>query len=1084
MPEERKLVTVLFSDVVGSTSLGDSLDPEDVRALMGRYFEHARRTVAAYGGTVEKFIGDAVMAVFGLPQAHGDDAERALAAALALREAVAGDPVLSPPMRLRMGVNSGEVMATNDPSRGDFLVSGDTVNVAARLQQYAEAGEIVASERTADAARHAFLFDEPRLVEVKGKPEPLRVFPLREARSTRSVERPPLVGRRRDLLQLSLLQARALEERSPQLVSILAPAGTGKTRLLEEFLAQLDPADGFRVATARCLPYGQTLTYWPLRGLLAGLLGADVERQPVVDVFLHAGYSPEDAARLADLVLATLGMESKDGKDERDGRDGKESAESKDSEGAGDRERIFSAWRLLIEAMAQQAPRIVVFEDLHWASDSLLDLVEQVIHHSHNAPLLIVALSRPELMDRRPNWGGGWRNFTALTLQPLTAEQTNELIGAILTQQLDSVRNQIIERSGGNPFFALELVRGFVERAGTGGNQLPDTVHAAVLARLDLLSPAERAVLQVASVAGRAFRPGMVRAVLSDMEAREIDEALEALILRDFIVPAENGTYAFRHVLFHDVAYGTLSRVKRIQMHTALARWLEETAGDRLDEYTELIAYHYREAVALSRQSAVPLELPIDPALAVRYLRRASELAGRAGAFTEADNLMRSAIDIAPPQEQVALYEQLGDTLAVGEGAFHAYRTAVDLWRSTGAQDAGQGARLLRKMLIGCTRELAMDAPAFDEQMTLLAEAKQLAAQAHAEDEIRRLANAETFIRTRPDVAELVLEQAEEREALRAATLAAADYFEQHGDWSAFSESLDAYGTVSFRAGARADAQTAVRRRLAAPDLPAREYGDAYNVLTSYYFFFGDYANCIATLDEARARLRPGEPFTHMAGVGLALTSAFVSGRWADMDRLLLMLNEVWEHRSYDRGQGMLSLDGFLPVLRRAVAREDRPAADAAFSIIHRIMLDSAPELLPLMQAFRDDDPRKLDEIGAYSTYIRPASVILVFLNERGLPVDEAVIQAAETIPWKFDSYKHYIAIARGRLAGAEAWAAALDEAERHQLVVETARARIALAQQTGDRAQLARARAILEPLGDRQFLRRADEVAAALGDE
>ena len=286
-PDERKLVTILFADVTGSTALGEEIDPEDVRALMGRYYDHARQVVSDHGGTLEKFIGDAVVVVFGLPQAHGDDAERAVAAALALREAVDKDTVLRDQVTLRIGINTGEVVATSDPSSGDFLVTGDAMNVAARL--------------------------------------------------------------------------------------------------LEESLERLDPDEGWRVATGRCLPYGQALTYWPLRGLLTDLVGG-IERDRVIDSFVTGGYSPEDTARLADLVLAPLGIES---------------------ENVTERESIFSAWRLLIETLAKDAPRIIVFEDLHWASDSLLDLVEHVMHPRTKAPLLMIAISRPELLDRRPTWGGG-----------------------------------------------------------------------------------------------------------------------------------------------------------------------------------------------------------------------------------------------------------------------------------------------------------------------------------------------------------------------------------------------------------------------------------------------------------------------------------------------------------------------------------------------------------------------------------------------------------------------------------------------------------------------------------------------------
>src|SRR5215469_16757432 len=334
MPEERKLVTILFSDVTGSTSLGELLDPEDLRALMGRYYEHAREVIGSFGGTLEKFIGDA-----------------ALAAALALRNAIRQDAMLGENFQLRMGVNSGEVVATTDQSRSDFLVTGDTVNAAARLQQNANPGEIIASERTAQAARMAFVFGEPREIEVKGKQLPLRVFPLKERRSVRLVERPPLVGRKQDLLQLEVLRERTLEEERPQFISITAPAGTGKTRLLEEFLERLDPIDGFRVAAARCLPYGESMAYLPLQGFLQELLGTEVSREQVIDRFLLSGYPVDDATRLAEHVLSTLGIGS-----------GKSS----------DRELIFNAWRLLVETLARQTPYIMYFENLHWASESLL----------------------------------------------------------------------------------------------------------------------------------------------------------------------------------------------------------------------------------------------------------------------------------------------------------------------------------------------------------------------------------------------------------------------------------------------------------------------------------------------------------------------------------------------------------------------------------------------------------------------------------------------------------------------------------------------------------------------------------------
>ena len=306
MPEQRRLVTILFADVTGSTALGESLDPEDVRALMGRYFAHARRVVSDHGGTLEKFIGDAVMAVFGLTHAWGDDAERALAAALSLRDAIAGDVVLTRWLTLRMGVNTGEVVAADDTSQGDFLITGDAVNVAARLEQHAVPGEILTSERTMMAARVAFTFGPAREIEAKGKSLPLKVYPLLARQARQMAARPPLVGRQRDLLQLDVLKERALEEGQQQMLTVFAPAGVGKTRLIEEFLARLDPGDGFRVAMMRCQPYGQTLTFAPLYALLTDLLGGEPTQERVEEILLAGGQSSDDAACMADSSVQPL----------------------------------------------------------------------------------------------------------------------------------------------------------------------------------------------------------------------------------------------------------------------------------------------------------------------------------------------------------------------------------------------------------------------------------------------------------------------------------------------------------------------------------------------------------------------------------------------------------------------------------------------------------------------------------------------------------------------------------------------------------------------------------------------------------
>jgi class 3 adenylate cyclase/tetratricopeptide (TPR) repeat protein len=1065
MPEERKLVTILFADVTGSTALGESLDPEDVRALMGRYYAHARRVIADHGGTLEKFIGDAVMAVFGLPRALGNDAERALAAGLALREAVATDTILTGRLLLRIGAHSGEVVATSDPASGDFLVTGDVVNVAARLQQCASPGELIASERTTTATQAAFLFGQMRSVEVKGKSLPLRVFPVVGARPTRQVQRPALVGRKPDLLQLAVLAARVLEEQRPHLVSMLAPAGTGKTRLLEEFLSRLEPADGFRVATARCPPYGQTLAYWPLRNLLSELLGDEITRPRVTDAFVQGGYTPEDAGRLAELVLATLGVER---------------------EGVTDREGIFAAWRLLIEALARQAPRVLVFEDLHWASESLLDLVDYVTHVRTQAPLLLIALSRPELLDRRPSWGGGRQNFTALALQPLTMTQTRELVAQVLAGLPEAIRERVVEGSGGNPFFVLELVRGLTEQgfaeAPTTPQALPDTVYAAVLARLDLLSAREREVAQVAAVIGRAFRPAALRTALDDRGPGEIDAALDGLLARDLIAQAPGGTFTFCHVLIRDVAYGTLTRSERIRLHAKVAAWLESYAAERLDEFTEMIAYHYREAARLARQAAVPLDIPLESARAVHYLERAGELTGHAGAFAEARTYLQSAIELAPEEEHLRLYELMGDlAFYPGYTDVDPFRKAVACWSGTAEQEPLTGARLLRKWLSASLRWAPLYDRIEEDLPARLSEAQHLAERAGDLDEGWRLRLAHIWLLWYP-FGTLPSEEADQE---REVALAAAAHFEGRADWVSLSEALDAYCTLSWGLGDWDEMLAVARRGLSVPDLPANERGRwVFNMATSY-LGQGDYARCIEIVREVLAHLRPGESLLPLAfAVQRAFHALYLTGRWPEIDELMPIFKEIQE-QVHQQGVGTVGevVDlNTLCLFNIALAHEDREAFDAARSVLEAYCAGGDVNLSALLAAYHEDDAHHLEFEPVDGRWI---VWILMFLNEHGVAASRTVLaRVASSVFGRADSTIRCVeiaeALATSDLARLER---AIDEAEAHGLVPHAARMRLVLAQQTGDRTQLNRARPVLERLGDRRSLHRLQEIAEALDE-
>jgi class 3 adenylate cyclase/predicted ATPase len=1068
MSEERKLVTILFSDVTGSTSLGESLDPEDFRALMGRYYEHAREVIGGFGGTLEKFIGDAVMAIFGLPVAHDDDAERALAAALALRESVGQDALLGETFQLRMGVNTGEVMATTETSRSDFLVTGDTVNAAARLQQNANPGEIIASERTAQAARMAFVFLEPREIQVKGKQLPLRVFPLKEQRSTRLVERPPLVGRKQDLLQLEVLRERTMEEERPQFISITAPAGTGKTRLLEEFLAGLDPMEGFQVAAARCQPYGENMSYLPLQGFLQELLGTEVSREQVIDRFARNGYRIDDASRLADHILSTLGM--------GDGRVGV------------DRELIFSAWRLLVETLSRQAPHIIYFENLHWASDSLLDLVLHIASSRVQAPLLVITLSRSELLDRRPNWGGGRQSFTALALQPLSAKRSLELVRRLAPTLPEVVIAKIAGNSGGNPFFAQELVRGLAERSlvddtNAASDQVPDTIHAAVLARLDLLSRTEREVLQVASVASRTFTPELLQSILPACSADEITSALSSLLARDLISPASGGVFTFHNGLVFDITYGTLSRAERIRLHKAVAAALMEEAGEEsIDDSTHVLAYHYYKAVQLSKLSAVPQNLVVETERAIKLQVRAGEMASRSGASGEAQTYFQRAIELAEGAEKVDLYEKLADSLdrqwkiKIRE----AYQDALALWRTLSDPQPLSGARLIRKLIVMNNRMFFEDKIAKVEAEALWQEAMQLAELAKDESELWRVRSVALFMQYDLDPLSVQeMGRSERVRELKQLAVDAASYFEQRQDWEACSEILDALLMLQFRSGENSEAIATIQRRLQLPDLSYRERADAISSLSAISLLSGDYQASIQVVAETLDNLRPGEPVEVFANtLNGPLWALYMLGRWSEIPRFQRALDEIWKRTQDIPGSGTLVWGSYTCLLFIALSQQDQAQIEAMEKMLRKIRPEWQDiDTLPVVEFYRDGNFSQFI-VGNRTTDLT-GSQIMLFTEHGQCPPDDLMNQG--------DYFADDLTLRASNIAAAlksdddQALSQAIDEAEEHQLTLHAARMRIVLAKRTGDLRQLERARPLLEQLEDRLFLRTLCEVEEQL---
>ena len=658
MAEERRLVTVLFADVVGSTALGEALDPEDVRALLARLFSIATEAVERHGGRVEKFIGDAIMAVFGVPVAHDDDPARALSAAMELRDRVRADPRLGSRVPIRLGVNGGEVIASLQADAG-VLVTGDPVNTAARIQSAAEPWSILVGARTVSATSDRFQYGPRVEVEGKGKAAPIPVNELIGVMASRPRRRTTkIVGREADLDQLRLVARRAFDEGRPYLVSVVAPAGVGKSRLLEEFLGRLDP--NVRVAMAQCLPYGQRLTYWPMRAILLSIVGLaegtmpDEVRSALV-AWLRTANEPE-AERTAELLAATIGA----------------------SEIEGDRLAVFAAWRRFVELAAARQPLALVIEDLHWSSDSLLDLVDAVLQPRADVPLVMIVLARPELLDRRPGWGGGRRNAVSIALEPLSAKAVEALVADLLDSPSPEIVKAVVARAEGNPFYAGEIVRSLVDRLGADPDAaavegaiaaLPDTVHATVLARLDALPPTARRVVQLGAVLGRTFEPRAIPAVDASITQAVATDGVDDLIDRELVRLGIRGEVTFRHILIREVAYNTLPRAERARIHGTAGRWFasQASATGRVDELAELVAFHLREAVTIGSLTGDPI--PGDlAALAVEWLRRAAEAAAAGAAAVEAARHLNAAIDLAPAELQPELYERLGQIWGGGGG--------------------------------------------------------------------------------------------------------------------------------------------------------------------------------------------------------------------------------------------------------------------------------------------------------------------------------------------------------------------------------------------------------------------------------
>jgi len=899
MTEERRLVTVVFADVVGSTALGEQLDAEDVRAMLASYYAIAKDVVMAYGGTLEKFIGDAVMGVFGLPQAHGDDAERAVCASLELRDRVRGDPTLTD-LKLRFGICSGEVVATREPG-ADFLVTGDAVNVAARLQQSAEPWAILASERTLSAISSSFELGPRIEIAAKGKGAVIASREVRSKLAPRTGLRRPkaaMRGRQDELDQLALVGRRAFRDQRPAFVTIVAPAGTGKTRLLEEFLIRELPsiAPITRTALAQCLPYGNQLTYWPLRQVLFRLVGVPEDADPSDVRERVAAWL--DNPRFADLLATSIGYGLSE---------------------APDRADVFAAWRFALEKASHEQPLVLVFEDLHWSSESLLDLVDFVMQAHGDAPILMLALSRPELLDRRPNWGGGRRNFSSLFLEPLADEDMRGLVRDLLEDHANKTIDAVVTRAEGNPFYAEELVRSIT----FGGDiaALPDTVQASIQARLDLLPVDERRLLQLGSIFGRTFRLSGVLALSPELQPK-IHALTEGLLRHDVARRDDDDRLTFVHILIRDVTYQTLTRADRARLHAGAGAWLESRAQGRESAVAELIAFHYREAIALlGRRRLAGFDEHAIKTKAVQWLARSGDAAGAAGAHLEASRHFRAAIDLAADDQLPELYERLGDVEQLTVNSIEAYSKALELVRRAG-RPAVDELRVLGGLLM-CVLRWAEGMGRFPLATVgrMVGDGRVLASRVNEARSLAKFHAAVGFYAWHMgrEGGKVTPEMISEGEV---SARRAADLAESVRDWNTWSGALDGLGSCLMERHDWAAAREVAQRRIdRQSQLSVLERMDAHHVATWMSFHVGDLGRAAQIARQAISLLDYAQnPSLILSLLGDLMYTLQLTGGWDEVLQLGDHALRVWGDSQRAFGPGRSAFVAGLDVCR---ARRD-----------------------------------------------------------------------------------------------------------------------------------------------------------------
>jgi class 3 adenylate cyclase/tetratricopeptide (TPR) repeat protein len=898
---ERRLVSVLFADLVGFTTLSESRDAEEVRELLSRYFDTCRRLIGLYGGTVEKFIGDAVMAVWGTPTATEDDAERAVRAALDLVTAVSalGDEVGAPELRARAGVLTGEAAVTLD-AEGQGMVAGDLVNTASRVQSVAEPGSVYVGEPTRRTTEQTIVYEEAGSFELKGKEglTPLWraqrvVSGLRGSLKSQGLEA-PFVGRDRELRQIKELFHATADEKKAHLVSVTGIAGIGKSRLGWEFYKYFDGiAETVYWHRGRCLSYGEGVTYWALADMVRMRCRIAEDEEPAsAQAKLRTTLEehildPEERGFLEPRLAHLLGLAEHKARDPQD---------------------LFAAWRLFFERLAETYPTVLAFEDMQWADASLLDFVEYLLDWSRNHPILVITLARPELLERRPTWGAGQRSFTSLYLEPLSQHAMAELLAGLVPGLPSEVRDRILARAEGVPLYAVETVRMLLDRgllvqegpayrltAPVESLEVPETLHALIAARLDGLTAEERRLLQDAAVLGKTFSKDALAALAGP--AGDIQALLTSLVRKEVLgVQAdprspEHGQYGFLQDLVRHVAYETLSKRERRARHLAAAAHLTAAFAEDEDEVVEVIASHYLAAHEAGPDAQDAAEIR---GKAQAMLARAGKRAASLAASGEARRYFERAAELTENRsERAALLDSAGEMASRAgdpDSARRLFEESIDLHEQHG--DTHAAARVLSRLgvvdaftgrrdeaLARMERAFAVisaDEP--DEDLALLA---------------ARLAAAYWFSGD--------LERAAQRAEL------ALDISEAHAFPKALGLALRYKGFVASSRGHAEEAGALLKRALEIEldhDL-AGDAGEGYFLLSDQSFRRDQYADALRYLDEALALARRlGDRPEEWAVLAERTYPLYMLGRWDEAQAT----SDEFTQQQIDAGGVVLSL--------------------------------------------------------------------------------------------------------------------------------------------------------------------------------